>query len=49
MRNEIEKNQLKKNKKTQINLSNPNPKTMISQKKLKKNYEAQFRINLTFK
>jgi hypothetical protein len=36
MRNEIEKNQLKKNKKTQINLSNPNPKTMISQKKIKK-------------
>jgi hypothetical protein len=36
MRNEIEKNQLKKNKKTQIILLNPNPKTMISQKKIKK-------------
>jgi hypothetical protein len=33
----LKKNQLKKDKKTQVNLSNPNPKTMISQKKIKKN------------
>jgi hypothetical protein len=32
MRNEIEKKSIKKNKKTQVNLSNPNPKTMISKK-----------------